>query len=70
LLCATSACALAREPYESVAQTLLGITLNASRVLTLLDRSATEHVHTIVTAMLRLANDSQTELRALVQDWS
>jgi signal transduction histidine kinase len=59
---------LARELHDSVAQTLYGITLNASRVLTLLERSETERVHSIVNDMLRLANDSQTELRALVQD--
>src|SRR5260370_20283162 len=59
---------LARELHDSVAQTLYGITLNAARVLTLLERSETERVHTIVNELLRLANDSQTELRALVQD--
>src|ERR1700687_3548238 len=55
---------LARELHDSVAQTLFGITLNASRVLTLIERSETEQVHTIVNEMLRLANESQTELRA------
>jgi signal transduction histidine kinase len=59
---------LARELHDSVAQSLFGITLNASRVLTLLERSETEQVHTIVSEMLRQANDSQTELRALVHD--
>jgi signal transduction histidine kinase len=59
---------IARELHDSVAQTLYGITLSASRVLTLLERSDTEHVHTIVSDMLRLANDSQTELRALVHE--
>jgi signal transduction histidine kinase len=59
---------LARELHDSVAQTLYGITLNASRVLTLLERSETERVHSIVNDMLRLANDSQMELRALVRD--
>jgi signal transduction histidine kinase len=57
---------LARELHDSVVQTLFGITLNASRVLTLIERSETEQVRTIVSDMLRLANDSQTELRALV----
>jgi signal transduction histidine kinase len=59
---------LARELHDSVAQTLYGLTLNASRLLTLLERSQTEQAHSIVNDMLRLANDSQTELRALVQD--
>jgi signal transduction histidine kinase len=59
---------LARELHDSVAQTLYGITLNASRALTLLERSDTERVHGIVNDMLRLANESQTELRALVHD--
>jgi signal transduction histidine kinase len=59
---------LARELHDSVAQSLYGITLSASRVLTLLQRSETEQVRTIVSDMLRLANDSQTELRALVHD--
>ena len=59
---------LARELHDSVAQTLYGITLNAARALALLERSEPEHVHGIVSDMLRLANDSQTELRALVHD--
>lgn len=59
---------LARELHDSVAQTLYGITLSASRVLTLLERGETETVHTVVSEMLRLANDSQTELRALVHE--
>jgi signal transduction histidine kinase len=54
---------LARELHDSVVQSLFGITLNASRVLTLLERSETDQVHAIVSDMLRLANDSQTELR-------
>jgi signal transduction histidine kinase len=57
---------LARELHDSVAQTLFGITLSASRVLTLLERSETEQMHTTVGELLRLANDGQTELRALV----
>ena len=59
---------LARELHDSVAQVLYSITLSASRVLTLLERSETETVHTVVSEMLRQANDSQTELRALVYD--
>jgi signal transduction histidine kinase len=59
---------LARELHDSVAQMLYSITLSASRVLTLLERSETEMVHTVVSEMLRQANDSQTELRALVYD--
>jgi signal transduction histidine kinase len=59
---------LARELHDGVAQTLFGITLSASRVLTLLERSDTGQVHTIVNEMLRLAADSQTELRALVHE--
>jgi signal transduction histidine kinase len=59
---------IARELHDSVAQSLFGITLNASRVLILLERSETGTVHTIVSEMLRLANDSQTELRAVVHE--
>jgi signal transduction histidine kinase len=59
---------LAHELHDSVAQTLFGITLNASRVLTLLERSETKQVHTIVSEMLRQATDSQRELRALVHN--
>jgi signal transduction histidine kinase len=59
---------LARELHDSVAQTLFSITLSASRVLALLERSETEQVHMIVSDLLRLANDSQTELRALVHE--
>src|SRR6266849_5779493 len=49
---------IARDLHDSVAQTLYGITLSASRVLTLIERRETEQVHTIVSEMLRLANDS------------
>ncbi len=59
---------LARELHDSVAQTLYGITLSASRVLTLLERSQTEQLSTIVNEVLRLANDSRAELRALLHD--
>jgi signal transduction histidine kinase len=41
---------------------------SASRVLTLLERSETDTVHTVVSEMLRQANDSQRELRTLVYD--
>jgi signal transduction histidine kinase len=58
---------LARELHDSVAQTLFGITLSASRVLMLLERGETEQVRTIVSDVLRQANDSQTELRVLVR---
>jgi signal transduction histidine kinase len=59
---------LARELHDCVAQTLYGVTLSASRVLTLLERSQTEQLSTIVNEVLRLANDSQAELRALLHD--
>jgi signal transduction histidine kinase len=59
---------LARELHDSVAQSLYGITLSAARALALLERCEPEHVHGIVSDMLRLAHDSQTELRALVHD--
>ncbi|HEV7578799.1 MAG TPA: sensor histidine kinase [Mycobacterium sp.] len=59
---------VARELHDSVAQTLYGITLHAARALTLLERSEPEHVHSIVSDMLRLAHHSQTELRAVVHD--
>jgi signal transduction histidine kinase len=59
---------LARELHDTVAQSLYGIALGASRVLTLLERSETEQVRTVVSDMLRLAADGQAELRALVHD--
>jgi signal transduction histidine kinase len=59
---------LARELHDSVAQTLYGITLSASRILMLLERSDTEQVQAIANDMLRAAADSQVELRALVHD--
>jgi signal transduction histidine kinase len=59
---------LARELHDTVAQSLFGIALGASRVLTLLERGETEHVHTIVGDMLRVANESQSELRVLVHE--
>jgi signal transduction histidine kinase len=54
------------ELHDSVAQTLYGITLSASRVVILLERGETDEVHSIVSDMLRLANAGQTELRALI----
>ena len=59
---------LARELHDSVAQSLYGITLSASRLLTLLERSETAQAHTIINEVLRLASDSQAELRALLHD--
>jgi signal transduction histidine kinase len=59
---------LARELHDSVAQDLYGITLSALRVLALLERGESEQVSPIVNEMLRLANDSQTELRTLVHE--
>jgi signal transduction histidine kinase len=59
---------VARELHDSVAQSLYGISLSASRVLALLDRGETKHVYSIVSEMLRLASDSQTELRAVVHE--
>jgi signal transduction histidine kinase len=59
---------LARELHDGVAQTLYGITLSASRVLTLLERSETGQLQGIVQDLLHLANEGQTELRALVYE--
>jgi signal transduction histidine kinase len=59
---------LARELHDSVAQTLYALTLNASRIVTLLERGETEQVRISVSDLFHLASDSQTELRALVHN--
>jgi signal transduction histidine kinase len=59
---------LARELHDTVAQTLYSITLSASRVLTLLERSETAHLQDIVEDLLQQANAGQTEVRTLLQD--
>jgi signal transduction histidine kinase len=59
---------LARELHDSVAQSLFGITLGAARILALLEREETEQVSTVVSELLRLANDGQTELRSVVHE--
>src|SRR5579859_127707 len=59
---------LARELHDTVAQTLYSISIGASRVLTLLERSETAHVHDIVQDLLQQASAGQTELRVLLQD--
>ena len=58
---------LARELHDTVAQTLYSISIGASRVLTLLERSETAHVHDIVQDLLQQASAGQTELRVLLQ---
>jgi signal transduction histidine kinase len=58
---------LARELHDTVAQTLYSISLGASRVLTLLERSETAHVQDIVQDLLQQASAGQTELRVLLQ---
>jgi signal transduction histidine kinase len=59
---------LARELHDTVAQTLYSITLGASRVLKLLERSETEHLQDIVADVLQQATAGQTELRTLLHD--
>lgn len=59
---------LARDLHDSVAQTLYGIALSASRALTLLERGENTMVHGVLGEMLHLATDSQAELRGLVGD--
>jgi signal transduction histidine kinase len=54
--------------HDTVAQTLYGISLSATRVLALLERSETAQVHGVVEDLLHLANDGQTELRTLLHD--
>src|SRR6267143_145929 len=54
--------------HDTVAQTLYGISLSATRVLALLERSDTAQVHSVVEDLLHLANDGQTELRTLLHD--
>jgi signal transduction histidine kinase len=59
---------VARDLHDTVAQTLYSITLGASRVLTLIERSETSHLQNIVEDVLHQANAGQTELRALLHD--
>jgi two-component system, NarL family, sensor histidine kinase LiaS len=59
---------VARELHDTVAQTLYSITLGASRVLTLIERSETAHLQDIVADVLQQATASQTELRMLMHD--
>jgi signal transduction histidine kinase len=59
---------VASDLHDSVAQTLYGISLSAARVLALLERSETAQVQSVVEELLHLANDGQTELRALLHD--
>jgi signal transduction histidine kinase len=59
---------VARELHDTVAQTLYSITLGASRVLTLLERSETAQLQDIVEDLLHQASAGQTELRALLHD--
>jgi signal transduction histidine kinase len=59
---------VASDLHDTVAQTLYGISLSAARVLALLERSETAHVHSFVEELLHLANDGQTELRTLLHD--
>jgi signal transduction histidine kinase len=57
---------LARDLHDSVAQTLYGITLSASRVLVLLERSETTQPQAILEDLLQQANEGQKQVRALV----
>jgi signal transduction histidine kinase len=59
---------VASDLHDTLAQTLYGITLGASRILTLLERSETAQVQSVVEDLLHLANDGQTELRTLLHD--
>src|ERR1700704_1693750 len=59
---------VASDLHDTVAQTLYGISLSATRVLALLERSETAQVHSVVEDLLHLANDGQTELRTLLHD--
>jgi signal transduction histidine kinase len=59
---------LAHELHDSVAQTLYGVALSASRALALLERGDIEVVRGVLGEMLHLATDSQAQLRGLVGD--
>jgi signal transduction histidine kinase len=59
---------LARELHDSVAQTLYGITLSASRVLVLLERSETTQQQAILEDLLQQANEGQRQVRALLHE--
>src|ERR1700716_4096389 len=59
---------VASDLHDTVAQTLYGISLSATRVLALLERRETAHVHRFVEAPLQLANAGQTELGPLLPD--
>ncbi len=57
---------IARELHDSVAQTLYAITLTASRALGLLELHGDEDVQRIIGDVVHLANNGQSELRALL----
>jgi signal transduction histidine kinase len=59
---------LARELHDSVAQTLYGITLSASRVLVLLERRETTQQQAILEDLLQQANEGQKQLRAVLHE--
>ena len=59
---------VASDLHDTDAQTLYGISLAATRVLALLERSETAHVQSVVEDVLHLANDAQTEMRTLLHD--
>jgi signal transduction histidine kinase len=59
---------LASDLHDTVAQTLYGISLSAARLSTLLARSETAQVQSVVEELLHLANDGETELRTRLHD--
>ena len=59
---------LARELHDGVSQTLYAITLAASRALTLLQQNERTDVQRRIDDVLQLANEAQSELRALLTD--
>jgi len=59
---------IARELHDSVSQTLYVITLGAVRARGLLEHSGNAELQRIVDDLLQLANEGQSELRALLSD--
>ena len=59
---------IARELHDSVSQTLYAITLGAVRARSLLKHDENAEVQRIVDDLLQLANEGQSELRALLSD--
>ena len=59
---------IGRELHDTVAQTLYAISLGASRARALLQQNEPTEAQRLIDDLMRLANDGQSELRALLTD--